>query len=345
MAERSPIYPVFLENAGCLERCVFCAQDRSSPGFGLEVQQVKDQLERLVPQKGEGEIAFYGGTFTQLPESFQDQLLSLASEMVKAGRVSGIRISTRPDALNRAEIERLRAAPVTTVELGCQSFDSGVLRLCRRHYDPESVAGAVRALRQSGVRVGLQLMPGLPGSSNDEAMTSLSQALSLRPDFLRIYPTVVLKGTPLETLWENGEYKPWSLPRTIRVGARMLKCSHLAGVPVIRFGLQGDRSLESNLVAGPYHPALGQLVRSRLWLDELIQQDLESGDVIYVHRADLSDVLGHKRRNMRALHRSFGVRIEPSTSVVRGCYVRRDVSHKVAGLTPAGESGYGRKQR
>ena len=129
--------------------------------------------------------------------------------MVDAGRARGVRLSTRPGTLGAQVLERLAAAPVTTVELGCQSFDPGVLRGCGRHYRPSEVADAVSALRGVGVAVGLQLMPGLPGGDVAEALGSLEAALRLDPDFLRIYPTVILRATALEGLWRAGEYSPW----------------------------------------------------------------------------------------------------------------------------------------
>jgi len=340
MVERHQIFPVFLENSGCDHRCIFCAQDKSSPAGGFDVQRIAAELEQIVPGESRGEIAFYGGSFTQLSGTMQQQLLDLATLMVDAGRATGIRLSTRPDALGHEVLTRLGAAPVTTVELGCQSFDTEVLRLCNRNHTPEAIEEAVHSLQHRGFRVGLQLMPGLPGGDSDEALYSLDKALSLCPDFLRIYPAVVLAGTPLERMWKTGDYRPWSLSRTVRVGAQMIARAQVADIPVIRFGLQGNPSLEKNLAAGPYHPALGQLVKSRLWFDRLVRQKLEQGDVIRVHHADLSDVIGYKRRNLRALHRRFGVAIESSAHVSRGSFQCGNGIEAVMSLGSTGGLGH-----
>jgi len=340
MSDPTRIYPVFLENAGCPERCVFCAQDRSAPGTRLDPAVIQERLEAILPDVGSGEIAFYGGSFTLLPAPLQDALLAVAVRLVAAGRAAGIRVSTRPDGLAESQIRRLVEAGATTVELGCQSFSAAVLKACRRSYDPGEVAVAVAALRTSGMRVGLQLMPGLPGADDIEARASLHSALTLRPDFLRIYPALVLRGTPLEVLWRQGLYRPWSLSRTIREGARLLADAHVSGVPVIRFGLQATPELAEHAVAGPYHPALGQLVKARLWYEAFRGVDFRPAETVAVHRSDLSDALGYKRRNFRYLSRHSGMQIVVADQVPRGYYCWHDTLYQVPGLSPAGDRPY-----
>lgn len=340
MREPHRIYPVFLENAGCRERCIFCAQVRSAPGTQLDASALQASLDAMLPARGDGEIAFYGGSFTRLPAVLQGSLLALAARLVADGRACGIRVSTRPDALGETAMERLTAAGVTTVELGCQSFAPAVLAACLRHYAPGCVGEAVAALRASGIQVGLQLMPGLPGAESGEAFYSLHQALGLRPDFLRIYPALVLNGTPLEDIWRRGHYRPWSLSRTIRDGARMLAEAHGAGVPVIRFGLQTTPELVEHLAAGPYHPALGQLVKARLWYEAFRKLDFRQGGQVTVHPGDLSDALGYKRRNLRSLRRGSTAQIVASDHIPRAYFCWHDTLYPVPGLIPAGERSY-----
>jgi histone acetyltransferase (RNA polymerase elongator complex component) len=203
----------------------------------------------------------------------------------------------------------LRKFGVTTVELGCQSFCSEVLLLARRGHGPAAVAGAVPMLREQEVKVGLQLMPGLPGSDRNEALFSLSCALDLAPDFLRIYPAVVLRGTGMEKAWRCGSYIPWSLEAAVECCADLLAVCLREKMPVIRVGLQGSVELEQGgaLLAGPYHPAFGQLVRSRLWRRAVEGVFREQGPgEIRVHPADLGDALGHRRQNHAYLEQRYG---------------------------------------
>lgn len=271
---------------------------------------------------GEGEVAFYGGTFTLLPESTQRAYLERVHPFIRAGRTSGIRVSTRPDALGEGAVELLAALGVTTVEVGCQSFCTQVLDRSGRGHGPLEAEGAVFRLRQAGIGVGLQLMPGLPGADREEANFSLSRALGLEPDFLRIYPAVVLKDTALELLWRAGGYRPLPLETAVDWCAELFLRCRRAAVPVIRLGLQGTPDLDrgEGWVAGPYHPAFGQLVRSLLWRRALEKAAVQYGaTAAEVHSADLADALGHRRENIVLLQRRFG-----SFAVIAGPTVSRE---------------------
>jgi len=291
------IYPVFIPHAGCPHRCLFCAQDRSTSQVAVPAaESVAEWLETALPEQGDGEIAFYGGTFTLLLQELQDLYLDLAGRHLASGRVAGIRLSTRPDALDDKVLERLRVAGVTTIEIGCQSFNDAVLAAAGRGHTAAENVASVKACQTAGFRVGVQLMPGLPGGNGEEAFYSLQQGLELRPSFLRIYPTVVVEGTALASLWRAGDYKPWTMEQAIDVCADMLLLCRAHDVPVIRLGLQCDPNLEENLLDGPYHPAFGQLVRSRLWRRALKQAG-RYGHNFTVNPSDLSDALGHRGEN------------------------------------------------
>lgn len=299
------VYPVFIPHAGCPHRCLFCAQDRSSGTSSVPDLATIDQwLDSVLPSRGDGEVAYYGGTFSMLPLSYQEDLLGIARSYIDRGRVSSVRISTRPDGLNLQTVARLQSAGVSTVEIGCQSFSDAVLKAAKRGHSAAENSEAVRACQSLAVRVGVQLMPGLPGADHDEAIGSLRQALALRPNFLRIYPTVVLGGTALADLWKSSAFLPWSLDKAVDTCADMLHHCHRAGVPVIRLGLQQEPMLEESLLAGPYHPAFGQLVRSRLWR-RLVLQTGELDDVLVVHPDDMSDVIGHRGENRDWLKNKF----------------------------------------
>ncbi|MGK2944226.1 MAG: elongator complex protein 3 [Desulfuromonadales bacterium] len=298
------IYPVFIPHAGCPHRCLFCAQDRStSQSVVADFTSVANFLEEALPQRGDGEIAFYGGTFSLLPSIQQDQYLTIAGRFVASGQVAGIRISTRPDALDDRCIARLRTSGVTTVEIGCQSFSESVLTASGRGHNASDSISAVRRCLNAGLQVGVQLMPALPGGDAEEALMSLRQALELKPSFVRIYPTVVIDGTALADFWKSGGYQPWTLDEAVDLCADMLLLCRQVEMPVIRLGLQPDPQLEENLLAGPYHPAFGQLVRSRLWRRALHHAG-SHGKQIYVNPNDLSDVMGHRNENRDWLKRT-----------------------------------------
>jgi len=304
------LYPFFLTHEGCPNRCLFCRQERSAGEHRFpSADEISRTLERLLPPQGDGEVAFYGGTFTLLPIALQSDCLSAVQSFLRAGRVGGIRISTRPDAIGDETIPFLKRYGVTTVEIGCQSFSEDVLRAVGRTYAPSAVASATRRLKEAGFRTGLQLMPGLPEGGRGEAVASLERALDLSPDFLRIYPAVVLRGTGLEALYRSGSYSPFSIEEGVDCCAELLWYCHRRGIPVIRTGLQGTAEMDSGeaWVAGPYHPAFGQLVRSRIWFRALERGALLSGGrEALVASADLSDALGHRKENMTRLRERFG---------------------------------------
>lgn len=299
------IFAVFIPFGGCDERCSFCDQgeltgqiDRPTPTNLVQL------LDQMLPQQGSGEVAFYGGTFTRLPIAEQRAYLRVVADFQAAGRVRGSRVSTRADALNRQIIELLAESGCCTVEIGCQSFSPAVLQAAGRPSSTEMVGDAVKELRARSLGVGLQLMPGLPGGDRSEALASLQAALELQPDFVRIYPTLVFAGTRLAAEFAIGSYRPWTLEQAVDCCAEMLWCCQRAEVPVIRLGLQGQASYDrgEGPLAGPYHPAFGQLVRSRLWRWGLQGAlALESNCQLFVHPFDLSDALGHRRDNLAHL--------------------------------------------
>lgn len=296
----------------------------------------------MLPPAGSGEVAFYGGSFTLLDVSLQLDYLASVAPFIHAGQVAGIRISTRPDACDSAVVARLKMGGVTTVELGCQSFSSEVLRLSQRGHGPHDAELSVTQLRNQGMRVGLQLMPGLPGGSFAEARYSLAQALRLRPDFLRIYPTVVLAGTALELSWRQGDYVPLSLDEAVELCAELLWHCRRMEMPVIRMGLQSSHELDSGsaVIDGPYHPAFGQLVQARLWRRALETAALGSAERrVQVASADLSDARGHRKANIDYLTRRFGsFEIVAEDGVARASFVmhgqRYDVMSQACYLQP-----------
>lgn len=296
------VYAFFIPHEGCPHRCRFCQQQRvSGHSKAPSSEQVAEELNWLLPAQGTGEVAFYGGSFTLLEPSLQMDYLQQVESFIAKGQVSGVRVSTRPDAIDEEQLILLQQGGVTTVELGCQSFSGEVLESAGRGHGPQVVARAVALLRSKSFHVGLQLMPGLPGGDTLEALQSLRKALDLKPDFLRIYPTVVLRDTALEEDFRQGRFRPLDLDEAVELCAEMLWHCREAGVPVIRLGLQATASLvpDQALVAGPFHPAFGALVRSRLWRRALASVLAGQGAFeVRVNPADLSDALDQRRENL-----------------------------------------------
>ena len=335
------IYPIFIPHAGCPHTCIYCAQDRSTGYSGLpDASWVAEHLDSHLPVSGNGEIAFYGGTFTMLSVTQQEQYLNVARQFIASGRASEIRISTRPDALVKETLMRLRKSGVRTIEIGCQSFTTSVLEQAGRGHDAVANSLAVKRSQQAGFKVGIQLMPGLPGGDVKEAMFSLKRAMELSPSFLRIYPAIVIKGTALAALWESGDYHPWSLETAVDICADMLLMCTLQKVTVARLGLQHDQALEDNYLAGPFHPAFGQLVRSRIWRRALSRVGPEQ-QTILVHPDDYSDVVGHKAENRTWLQNSFPeLSVLGDKSVPRGMMRSHTMDRTVTDvICPGGNCG------
>lgn len=271
------ILPVFLPFAGCPSRCVFCAQtlqtgraERALAEAYAETESMLAGLRGETPEEG-WELAFYGGTFTALPEAAQEAFLRLGERARREGRIRRMRCSTRPDRVDAAWLERLRGMGLDLVELGVQSFDGGALARSGRGYDGETALAAARAVREAGLALGVQLMPGMPGVGREVFRADIALVRELAPESLRIYPCLVLEGTGLARLWRAGAYAPWTLEESVEEAARACLAVWERGVRVIRLGVKEEPGLAKGCLAGPRHPAFGDMVKGRalfLWLAE-----------------------------------------------------------------------------
>ncbi len=260
------IIPIFIPFAGCPNRCVFCDQegitgDTQMPSVSAVVSTIEGYLATW---KGAGalarEAAFYGGSFTALPREAQRRYLEAAFRYVNSGAIDSLRVSTRPDCVSGETVEFLRAYGVKTVEIGVQSMSEEVLRLSGRGHGAKDSIRAVRLLKKHEVAAGVQFMPGLPGDTEATIIKTAEEVIALRPDFARVYPALVLKGTALHRMFLAGQYAPWPLDEMVRVCKRISALFSRSGIPIIRMGLHPTPGLERNIVAGPYHPSFRQLV-------------------------------------------------------------------------------------
>ena len=307
------IIPVFLPYLGCHHRCLFCNQ-RATAEEAPSPSSVRDFVENSIkrfPCNGlrEKQVAFYGGSFTAIEKENQIRYLESVRPSLISGLIHSIRISTRPDALDEERLSLLKEYKVKTVEIGAQSMIDEVLVLAQRGHSAEDILSSTSRLKQEGFEVGLQLMIGLPGDTYDLFFQTLDRVIDLKPDFLRIHPTLVLKGAPLEILWRGQRYSPLSLEEAVHwLKKGMLKLDR-SGIPVARMGLQPSRGLERDLLAGPYHPALHQLVDSEIAFDmatDLLRNHSEGSDAcFFCHPQEVSTLRGQRNGNLLKLRDQF----------------------------------------
>ena len=311
MSARNRIYPVFIPHLGCPHACVFCNQHEITGAAAEEALRKLNSLTENPPQGAAYELAFYGGSFTALPTEQQLRYLEAAGRARDCGAVSSIRLSTRPDAVTPEILERLKRYGVGTVELGAQSMQEAVLRASGRGHSAENVRRASAMIHEAGLSLVLQMMTGLPGDDDDGAVDTARQLIALKPDAVRIYPTVIVRGTELERRWRRGDYREHTVEDAVRVCALLLPLFEAAGIPVIRLGLNPTDELSGGAaLAGAYHPALGELVRSRVLRNraerQLAQMHCKGEYVtILVPEKKLSQMLGQKRCNAAWLKERF----------------------------------------
>lgn len=295
------IWPVFLPFAGCPYRCLYCAQDkqtgRDDANLDAILRELDADLEKaLNGGRGPYELAFYGGTFTALPTPYPETFLALAARYRERGLITRVRCSTRPDCVPPELLDDLRAQGLDMVELGIQSFDDDALRKSGRGYTGETARTACATVKDAGLALGVQLLPGLPGDREGVFAEDVRQAADLEPEVARLYPCLVIRDTPLAAIWERGEYGPWSLARTRAELAGALLVLWAKNVRVIRLGLPPEGSLAEHILAGPWHPALGQSVRG-LALAEVIWKKIQqlggAPSSLEVPRRYQGELLGH----------------------------------------------------
>ena len=276
-------------------------------------------------EKREKQIAFYGGSFTAIHREEQIRYLKEIQPFLASGLIDSIRISTRPDALDEEILALLKEYGVKTIELGTQSMIDEVLFLAKRGHCAEDTISAVLRLRRWGFEVGIQLMIGLPGDTFDRFLKTLDQTIDLKPDFLRIHPTLVLKGAPLENLWKAGKYSPLPLEEAIQWLKRGLLKLERASIPVARVGLQPTRDLERNFLAGPYHSALHQLIDAAIFFDmakHLLKISPNGSQAFFLcHPKEVSNLRGQRNENILRLKEQFKLNkilIEEKKELPRG---------------------------
>ena len=313
------ILPVFIPHAGCPHQCIFCNQQTISGEKDSSLEGARQQMEALLSWASpnpSNELAFYGGSFTALPLERQRGLLDLAEGWRARGLFGPLRLSTRPDSITPEILELLRVHRVETIELGAQSLDDRVLAQARRGHTAAQVHAASRLIRACGFRLGLQLMTGLPGQDAASLEDTKLQVLAIHPDLVRIYPVLVIEDTPLADQWRRGDYAPQTVEQAADACWTLYRDFTAAGIQVIRLGLQPDRELcaPGHILAGPFHPAFGEVVKSRGIGRQVLEEiaELPGGDynmVITCPDRMASVVRGQHRSNVRLWEQTGKVRV------------------------------------
>ena len=311
------IIPIFVPHLGCPNDCVFCNQKSISGQQKMITKEdirntIDFYLENIKDKEAKKEVAFFGGSFTGIDVEKQEEFLQTAYEYIKQGKIDSIRISTRPDYIDKKILKMLKKYKVETIELGVQSANDYILKQSQRGHTFEDVKKASKLIRWYGFKLGHQMMVGLPESTRLDEINTARELIKLKPKMVRIYPVLVIKNTKLEKDYMNEKYKPLTVVQAVEICKELVVMFKKKGIEIIRIGLQNTDTITdpkqsgSEVVAGPYHPAFRQLVESGLWYDTIVtkikQLNVKVKKVeITVNPQDANNVIGHKRENIEKL--------------------------------------------
>ncbi len=335
------IIPIFLTGLGCSkeEPCVFCNQEIATSSAAVNTDaEIRKRIETTLtdhliePQSLEYpvEVAFYGSTFTSLQFAYQKELLKFTQETFESlthknhrGHLN-VRISTRPDHIRKEELLDLKIRfNLGLVEIGVQSMNDAVLAISRRGHTRKDVKKAVKDLREIGIEVSCHQMIGLPGSTLNDELETAKDIVKLKPKYVRIHPTLVLRNTVLESMYRDGSYKPLNLIEAVDITEKVLRFYRKAGIIVTRIGLHPSELLMDSIVAGPWHPSFRELVEGKYLMSEASKQlSSHKGQKVSLHIApqDETYIRGEKNSNYRWLIDNFEL---PSLEIVKDPQVQR----------------------
>jgi len=322
---RQYVIPIFVPHLGCPHDCTFCNQKKISGQMKMITEEdVREKIEYYLnsfKEEGNVEVAFYGGSFTGIEKEIQEKLLSAAYEFIKQGKVDSIRISTRPDYIDKEILKMLKKYKVKTIELGVQSTNDYILSKCKRGHTFEDVKKASKLIRRYGFILGHQVMCGLPESTKLDEINTAKDLIKLKPKIVRIYPVLVIKNTKLAEQYAKEEYEPLTVNQAVERCKELSYLFNKARVKVIRIGLQNTDNITnpeedgSDVIAGPYHPAFGQLVEASMWYDSIVDEikkvNAKVMEVeVLVRGEDINNVIGHKKENIEKLKEVYDVDVK-----------------------------------
>ena len=306
---------IFVPHIGCPNKCSFCNQRYITGTFKApNANDVEQAVITAVGSKNYNpkttEIAFFGGSFTAINRNYMLSLLEAASSFVRIGLASGIRISTRPDAIDDEILMLLKEYNVTAIELGAQTLNDHVLKMNNRGHTAKDVETASVLIKKHGFELGLQIMTGLYADDTDSAIRTAKKVIEIHPDTVRIYPTIVLKDTDLAALYIDNKYKPQTLSEAVKLASKLYLMFNREGIKVIRLGLH---SIEKDAyLAGPWHPSFSELCQSQIMLTKVLTCLFEKGNyIIYVGKSDVSKMIGQRKANIKFLKlRGFNCKVK-----------------------------------
>ena len=320
------IIPIFVPHLGCPNSCTFCNQKTiSGQAKQVTAKEVKETIEYYLSNFKDDnkyvEVAFFGGSFTGIEEEVQEELLQAAFEFIKQKKVNSIRISTRPDYIDKKILKRLKKYKVKTIELGVQSTNDYILARCQRGHTFEDVKKASKLIRRKHFILGHQMMVGLPESTKLDEINTTKSLIKLKPKIVRIYPVLVIKGTKLEEEYRNNEYIPLTVNQAVERCKEIVTLFNKKNIRVIRIGLQNTNTIdepghnESEVVAGPYHPAFRQLVESSMWYDSVVEEIKQFNTKVKLvqvraNPVNINNIIGHKKENIEKLNQIYDVEVK-----------------------------------
>lgn len=321
MAKKEYIIPIFIPFLGCPHDCAFCNQvkitnykDRINEEN--TIKQIENYLSYFPENDNLKEIAFFGGSFTGLEESVMKAYLGIALDYKKKGIIDRIRLSTRPDYINNSILDILKQYQVDIIELGIQSLDDEILKANERGHTSLDSVKASNLIKEYGFTLGHQIMPGLFKDSYEKSIKTAIESINIGPDLVRIYPTLVIKDTKLEKLFKKGLYKPLTLKEAVKISAQIYMLYYYKNINVIRIGLQPTENinLKADVVSGPFHPALRQLVESfinKIYLENLILENNLKGElIIHSPAREISIISGNKAENKKYFYDKYGIKLK-----------------------------------
>lgn len=317
------IIPIFVPHLGCKKCCTFCNQ-RTISGEKKQVtaedvtKTIEYYLNNFKDENKYVEVAFFGGSFTAIEREKQEELLTAVQPYIKNKKVDSIRLSTRPDAIDKSILKMLKKYHVKTIELGVQSSNNYILARCKRGHSFEDVIKASKLIRLYGFNLGHQIMVGLPDSNEKDDLQTAKDSIKLKPKMVRIYPVLVIKGTELEEEYEKGDFVPLTVLQAVERSKEIVKLFNQKHIQIIRVGLQNTDTItdkskkESEVIAGPYHPAFGQLVEDSIWYDKIVEKIKKiNAKVIKVeieaNPKNINNIIGHKKENIEKLKDTYAV--------------------------------------
>lgn len=324
------IIPIFVPHLGCPYRCSFCNQRKISGQTKMvTTKDVEETIEYYLKSFKDDhkyvEVAFFGGSFTAIDKSVQEKLLKAVQPYIESKKVKSIRVSTRPDAIDKDILKMLKKYHVKTIELGVQSMNNYILSRCQRGHTVEDVKKASKLIRWNGFILGHQMMVGLPESTEQDEVNTAKELIKLKPKIVRIYPVLVIKDTPLAIEYEKGEYNPLTVTQAVERCKVVVALFNQKKINVIRIGLQNTEEIsdpseeKSQVIAGPFHPAFRQLVESSMWYDTIVGKIKKINTKvievkIIANSKNVNNIIGHKKENVLKLKEIYDVDVSVEAS-------------------------------